>query len=78
MPQFLFLLFWNRPSHRAPVEAALGLVNGKWESTVREIRSGRRAVKDQTPIENNLTHVCLLLLLILQTVLPVDETQNKG
>jgi hypothetical protein len=77
MPQFLFLLLWNRPSHRSPVEAALGLANGKWESAAREIRGGRRAVKDQTQTENNLTHVCLLLLLILQTFLPLDETRNK-
>ena len=78
MPQFRFLLFWNKPSYRAPVEAALGFARGKWESTAREIRGGRRAVKDQTQIENNLTHVCLPLLLILQTTLPVDEAQNKG
>jgi len=56
----------------------LGLANGKWGSAAPEVCDGRRAVKDQTQIENNLTHVCLLLLLILQSTLPVDEAQNKA
>jgi hypothetical protein len=78
MPQFLFLLFWNKPSHHAPVEAALGLANGKWGSTAQEIRGDRRVVKDQTQIENNRIHVCLLLLLIPQTALPMNEAWNKA